>query len=51
MKGIVSEQKPESSVKDCLGKCNQTSNLMLIKFHLTKEFMTENSKRLHCLLA
>ena len=26
IKAIVSEQKPESSVKDCFGKCKQTSN-------------------------
>ena len=27
MKAIASEQKPESSVKDCPRKCKQTSNL------------------------
>ena len=43
MKDIVSGQKPESSVKDCLGKCKQTSNLLLINSHLTKKSMTENS--------
>ena len=43
MKAIVSEQKPESSVKDCLRKCKQTSNLLLINSHLTKKSMTENS--------
>ena len=43
MKGIVSEQKPESSVKDCLRKHNQTSNLLLINSHLTTNSMTENS--------
>ena len=30
MKDIVSEQKPESSAKDCLRKNKQTSNLLLI---------------------
>ena len=34
MKAIVSEQKP-----DCLGKCKQTSNLLLINSHLTKTQM------------
>ena len=43
MKAIVSEQKPESSVKDCLRKCKQTSNLLLINSHLTKKSMAENS--------
>ena len=43
MKAIVSEQKPESSVKDCLRKCKQTSNLLLINAHLTTKSMTENS--------
>ena len=43
MKAIVSEQKPASSVKDCLGKCKQTSNLLLINSHLIKKPITENS--------
>ena len=43
MKAIVSEQKPESSVKDCLRKCKQTSNLLLINFDFTKKPMAENS--------
>ena len=43
MKGIVSEQKSGSSVKDCLRKCKQTSNLLLINFHSTTKFMTKNS--------
>ena len=43
MKFIVSEQKPESSVKDCLRKRKQTSNLLLINSHFTTKFMTENS--------
>ena len=43
MKTIVSEQTPESSVKDCLGTCKQTSNLLVINSHLTKKSMTENS--------
>ena len=34
-KAILSEQNPESSVKDCLGKYNQTSNLLLLNSHLT----------------
>ena len=46
MKAIVSKQKPESSVKDCLRKCNQTNNSMLINSYLTKKFLTENSKML-----
>ena len=41
MKAIVSEQKPESSVKDCPRKCKQTSNLLLI--NLITKSMTENS--------
>ena len=43
MKAIVSEQKPEFSVKDCLRKRKQTSNLLLINSHLTTTSMTENS--------
>ena len=43
MKAFVAEQKPEFSVKDCLRKCKQTSNLLLINSHLTKKFLTENS--------
>ena len=43
MKAIVSEQKRESSVKDCLRKCKQTSNLFLINSHFTTKSMTENS--------
>ena len=43
MKAIVSEQKPEFSVKDCFRNCKQTSNLLLINFHLTTKSMTENS--------
>ena len=43
MKIFVTEQKPESSVKDCFGKCKQTSNLLLINSHLTKKSMTEDS--------
>ena len=43
IKAIVSEEKPESSVKDCFGKCKQISNLLLINSHLTKKSMTENS--------
>ena len=43
MKAIFSEQKPESSAEDCLRKCKQTSNLLLINSHLTKKSITENS--------
>ena len=43
MKSTVSEQKSESSVKDGLRKCKQTSNLLLISSHLTKKSMTKNS--------
>ena len=43
MKAIVTDKKPESSVKNCFGKCKQTSNLLLINSHLTKKSMTENS--------
>ena len=43
MKAIVKEQKPESSVKDCLRKRKQTSNSLLISYYLTKISMTENS--------
>ena len=43
MEAIVSEQKPESSVKDCLRKRKQTSNLLLIHSHLTTNPMTEDS--------
>ena len=43
MKAFVAEQKPEFSVKDCLRKCKQTSNLLLINSHLTAKSMTENS--------
>ena len=41
MKTIITEQKPESSVKVCLGRCKKTSNLLLINSHLTKKSMTE----------
>ena len=41
MKAIDSEQKPESSVKDCPRKRKQTSNLLLI--NLITKSMTENS--------
>ena len=43
MKSIISEQNPESSVKDCLRNCKQTSKLLLINVHLTKKSMTVNS--------
>ena len=43
MKAIVTKQKPESFVKDCLGKCKQTCNLLLINSHLTNISTTENS--------
>ena len=43
MKAIASKQKPGFSVKDCLGKCKQTRNILLIYSHLTKKSMTENS--------
>ena len=43
MKTIVSEQKSEPSVKGCLKKCKQTSNLLPINSHLTKKSITENS--------
>ena len=43
IKAIVSEQKSESSVKYFLGKCKQTSNLLLINSHLIKKSITENS--------
>ena len=43
MKAIVTKQKPESFVKECLGKCKQTCNLQLINSHLTNIYMTENS--------
>ena len=43
MKAIVSEQKSESSIEDCLRKCKETSNLFLINSHLTTKSMTENS--------
>ena len=43
MKAIVSEQKPESSVKECHRKCKQRSNLLLINSPLATKFMTENS--------
>ena len=43
IKAIVSEQKPESFVKDCFGKCKQTSNLLPINSHLTKKSITEKS--------
>ena len=42
MKATITEQKPESPVKDYLGKCKQASNLLLINSHLTKKSMTEN---------
>ena len=42
MKAIASEQKPESSIKDCPWKNKQTSNLLL-NSHLTTKSMTENS--------
>ena len=41
MKAIVSEQKPDSSVKDCPRKRKQTSNLL--RFNLITKSMTENS--------
>ena len=44
MKAIDSEQKPESSVKDCPRKRKQTSNLLLINSHLITKSMTENSE-------
>ena len=43
MQAIVSEQKPESFLKDCLRKRKQTSNLLLINSHLATKSMTENS--------
>ena len=43
MKVIVSKQKPECPVKDCLRKRKQASNLLLINSHFTTKFMTENS--------
>ena len=43
MKAIVPEQKPDSSVKGCLRKCKQTSNLLLINSHLIMKSMTEKS--------
>ena len=43
MKAIISEEKHESSVKDCLRKCKETSNLLLVNSHLTTKSMTENS--------
>ena len=43
MKAILSEQKPESSIKDCLRKRKQTSNLLLINSHLATKSRTENS--------
>ena len=43
MKAIFSEQESESSVEDCLRKCKQTSNLLLINSHLKTKSMTENS--------
>ena len=43
MKAIVSEQKPEYSVNDCLRKCKQTSNLLFIDSYLTTKSMIENS--------
>ena len=42
MKGIVSEQKPEFSVKDCLSKYKQRSKLLLINSHLTKKSISLN---------
>ena len=42
MSAIVSEQTPESSVKDCPRKRKQTSNLLLINSHLIAKSMTEN---------
>ena len=36
MKAFVSQQKLESSVKDCLRKNKQRSNLLLISFHLKR---------------
>ena len=42
MSAIVSEEKPESSVKDCTRKRKQTSNLLLINSHLITKSMTEN---------
>ena len=43
MKAIASDQKPEYSVKDCLRKSKQTSNLLLMNSHLTTKSVTENS--------
>ena len=43
MKVTVSEQKPECSVKDCLRKRKQASNLLHINSHFTTKFMTEKS--------
>ena len=43
MKAFVAEQKPEFSVKDCLRKCKQTSNLLLINSHLVTKSMTGHS--------
>ena len=43
MKAIVSNQKSEFSLKVCIRKCKQTSNLLLINSHLTKKSMAENS--------
>ena len=43
MKAIVSDQKSEFSLKVCIRKCKQTSNLLLINSHLTMKSMTENS--------
>ena len=42
MKAIVTKQKPESSVRDCFGKCKQKSNLLVINCYLTKKSMAEN---------
>ena len=36
------EKKPGFSVKDCLRKQKQESNLLLINSHLTKKSKTEN---------
>ena len=43
MNAIVSEQKPEFSIKGFLCKCKQRSDSLPINSHLTKNSMTENS--------
>ena len=42
MKAIVSDQESEFSLKVCIRKCKQTSNLLLINCHLTKKSLTDN---------